>query len=228
MYIPKHFSEPNIEVMHELIRSFPLSTVVTLSSTGLNANHIPLHLSTESAPFGVLRGHVARSNPIWNDFVAEVEVLAIFQGPDAYITPSWYPTKIETGKSVPTWNYACVHAYGTLRIVNDSSWLKSHLEALTAHNESSFPEPWKISDAPPEYIEKMLGAVVGIEIEISRISGQWKTSQNQPQQNQAGVICGLQASSDSDAQQMAALVAKHSALSQVNPRNPMILNDGED
>lgn len=130
MYIPKHFDEPRIDVMHELIRARPLATLVTLASSGLNANHIPLLLSEESSPLGTLRGHVARSNSIWNDYVKDVEVLAVFQGPDAYITPSWYPTKIENGKSVPTWNYAVAHAYGTLRVIDEASWLRAHLETL--------------------------------------------------------------------------------------------------
>ena len=140
MYIPKHFDEPRIEVMHDLVRARPLATLVTLSASGLNANHIPLLLSTEPAPFGVLRGHVARSNPMWSDLAKDVEVLAIFHGPDAYITPSWYASKQETGKVVPTWNYAVVHAYGRLHVIDDASWLRSHLEALTAHNESVFPD----------------------------------------------------------------------------------------
>ena len=120
MYTPKHFEEPRTEVMHELMRARPLATLVTLTSNGLNANHIPLHLVDTPAPFGTLRGHVARANPLWSDFAKDVEVLAIFHGPDSYITPSWYATKQETGKVVPTWNYAVVHAYGTLRIVDDA------------------------------------------------------------------------------------------------------------
>ncbi len=109
MYIPKHFAEPTVDVLHQLIRTRPLSTLVTLSSSGINANHVPLHLSLEPSPFGTLRGHVARANPVWNDINDKTETLAIFHGPDAYVTPSWYPTKAETGKVVPTWNYAVAH-----------------------------------------------------------------------------------------------------------------------
>jgi len=209
MYIPAHFAEPKIEVMHDLIRAHPLSTLVTLSSGGLDANHLPLHLSDKPAPLGTLRGHVARANPLWRDFAQEVEVLAIFQGPASYITPSWYPTKAETGKVVPTWNYAAVHAHGKLRVLDDAAWLRAHLAALTAHNEMPFPEPWQPSDAPPDYIEKLMAAIVGIEIVITRLSGKWKTSQNQPPQNQAGVVRGLEASAHPSAAPMAALVAKH-------------------
>jgi transcriptional regulator len=206
MYIPKHFDEPRVEVLHELIRARPLSTLVTLSSGGLNANHIPFHLTADPAPFGTLRGHVARANPMWSDLAKGVEALAIFHGPDSYITPSWYPTKAETGKAVPTWNYVVAHAYGPLRIMDDVSWLRAQLEALTAHNEVAFAEPWHVSDAPRDFIDKLVGAVVGIEIVISRLSGKWKTSQNQPPQNQAGVIHGLQAIGKAEALEMAALI----------------------
>ena len=207
MYIPKHFEEPRIEVMHELMRARPLATLVTLSSGGLNANHIPLHLADASAPFGTLRGHVARANPLWSDFAKDVEVLAIFHGPDSYITPSWYATKQATGKVVPTWNYAVVHAYGKLRIIDDASWLRSQLEALTAHNEAGFARQWSVSDAPREYTDKLLAAIVGFEIVITKLTGKWKVSQNQPAQNQASVIAGLNDSDLRDAEAMAALVA---------------------
>jgi transcriptional regulator len=192
--------------MHELIRERPLASLVTMSSLGLNANHIPMHLVAAPAPFGTLRGHVARSNPVWHDFQAGVEALAIFHGPDAYITPSWYATKKETGKVVPTWNYAVAHAYGTLRVIDDASWIRAQLEALTAHNEKKLPEPWAVSDAPREFTEKLIGAIVGIEIVITRLSGKWKISQNQPPQNQAGVIEGLVNSGIADAGAMAALI----------------------
>jgi transcriptional regulator len=207
MYTPKHFEEPRIEVMHELMRARPLATLVTLSSGGLTANHIPLHLADAPAPFGTLRGHVARANPMWSDFAKEVEVLAIFHGPDSYITPTWYATKQETGKVVPTWNYAVVHAYGTLRVIDDAAWLRAQLEVLTAHNEAGFAQPWSVSDAPREYTEKLIKAIVGFEIIITKLTGKWKVSQNQPAQNQASVIAGLNNSDLRDAEAMAALVA---------------------
>lgn len=206
MYIPKHFAEPRVDVLHQLIRARPFSTLVTLSSSGLNANHIPLQLSEQPGPFGTLRGHVARANPIWNDITKDVEALAIFHGPDVYVTPSWYATKAETGKVVPTWNYAVAHAYGTLRVIDDASWLRAHLEALTALNEAAFAEPWHLDDAPPDFTEKLIGAIVGIEIVITRLSGKWKTSQNQPAENQAGVVRGLRACEGTDAMEMAALI----------------------
>jgi transcriptional regulator len=206
MYIPKQFEEPRVDVMHELIRARPLATLVTLSAGGLNANHIPLHLLESPAPFGTLQGHVARANPVLSDLEKNIEVLAVFHGPDAYITPSWYVTKKETGKVVPTWNYAVVHAYGYLRVVDDAAWLRAQLEALTAHNEASFPERWAVSDAPREFTERLIANIVGFEMVISRLSGKWKVSQNQPQQNQASVIEGLKASGQQESSAMAALV----------------------
>lgn len=206
MYIPPQFEQPNIDVMHELIRKRPLGTLVTLGSNGINANHIPLHLSLTPEPFGVLRGHVARSNPIWSDLDSDSEVLAIFHGPDAYISPSWYATKQEAGKVVPTWNYTVVHAYGSLRIIDDAAWVRTQLEALTNHNEAVFSEPWAVSDAPVDFTEKLIAAVVGIEMTITRLSGKWKVSQNQPPQNQNSVIQGLNASGQAEAIAMAGLV----------------------
>lgn len=206
MYIPKHFAEPRVDVLHQLMSARPLATLVTLSSSGINANHIPLHLSVQPSPFGTLRGHVARANSMWKDVAKDVEALAIFHGPDAYVTPSWYPTKAETGKVVPTWNYAVAHAYGALRVIDDAAWLRAHLEMLTAHNEALFPEPWRIADAPSDFMEKLIGAVVGIEIVITRLSGKWKTSQNQPAENQAGVVRGLYESGEVGAAEMATLI----------------------
>jgi transcriptional regulator len=208
MYIPKHFEEPKIEVMHQLMRAHPLATLVTLASTGLNANHIPFLLSPEPAPYGALQGHVARANPVWTDLAREVEVLAIFHGPEHYITPSWYATKQETGKVVPTWNYITVHAYGALRVVDDAAWLRDQLAALTAHNEAGFAQPWKITDAPEEFIEKLTGAIVGIEIVITKLQGKWKLSQNQPPRNRAGVIAGLESVGTEQALDMAESIAK--------------------
>jgi transcriptional regulator len=208
MYMPKHFEEPRTEFMHDLIRSWPLATLVTLSSSGLNANHIPLHLSEDPAPFGTLRGHVARVNPMWHDLVRDVETIAVFQGPEAYITPSWYPTKKETGRVVPTWNYTVVHAYGDLRVVDDTLWLRTLLEKLVSQNEKQFSKPWALQDAPADFIEKMVGAIVGIEIVITRLSGKWKVSQNQPVQNREGVIQGLRESKLPDAAEMENLVER--------------------
>ncbi|MBL8251757.1 MAG: FMN-binding negative transcriptional regulator [Candidatus Competibacter sp.] len=208
MYSPTHFDEPRIDRLHELMRAQPLATLVTLSSHGINADHLPLHLSETSGSLGALRGHVARANPIRRNLVENAEVLAIFQGSDAYITPSWYATKAETGKVVPTWNYVVVHAYGTLRFIDDAAWLRAHLEALVDHNESAFESPWRLSDAPPDYIEQLLGAVAGIEIAITRLAGKWKISQNQPSENQAGVIGGLRERGTAKALDMADLIER--------------------
>ena len=206
MYLPKHFDQPSVDVLHELMQAQGFATLVTLSPDGLNANHIPLHLSAEDGPLGTLRGHVARANPVWRETSPDTEVLVIFQGPDAYITPSWYPTKAEHGKAVPTWNYAVAHAYGKLRVCDDADWLRRHLAALTDHHEAAFAEPWQVSDAPADYTEKMMAAIVGIEIEITRLTGKWKVSQNQPAENRAGVVQALRASGEANALAMATLV----------------------
>lgn len=207
MYIPKQFEEPSVDVMHELIRDRPLATLVTQSANGLNANHIPLHLATSPAPFGTLQGHVARANPVLRDFEVKGEVLAVFHGPQSYISPSWYATKAETGKVVPTWNYVVVHAYGTVRIMEDAAWLRAQLDALTQHNEAAFAEPWAVADAPQAYTEKLMDSIVGFEMVITRLSGKWKVSQNQPPQNRASVVEALKASEQQGSSAMAELVA---------------------
>lgn len=212
MYIPHHFEETRADVMHALMRAHPLATLVTLASDGITANHIPLLLSGIQPPYGVLQGHVARANPLWRDLLS-TDVLAIFQGPEAYITPSWYPAKKETGKVVPTWNYVIVHAHAELRVVDDANWLKAHLTHLTATHEAGFQTPWALSDAPEEYIERLIGGVVGIELTITRLSGKWKVSQNQPAENQAGVVQGMQARGSENDMLMASLVADASRIS---------------
>ncbi len=191
--------------MHQLMRDRPLATVVTLSSQGINANHIPLYLALTENSYGVLRGHVARSNSMWSD-LQNAEVLAIFHGPESYISPSWYATKKETGKVVPTWNYAVVHAHGTLSVIDDPAWIRAQLETLTDQQEEIHPEPWAVADAPYEFTQKLLEAVVGIEINITKLSGKWKVSQNQPPQNQAGVISGLDGLKQPEAATMANLM----------------------
>jgi transcriptional regulator len=206
MYVPKHFEESRIDVLHDLIRAHPFSTLVTMSSIGINANHIPLHLIQETGQYGTLQGHVARANPVWSDLVNDVEALVIFQGPNSYVTPSWYPTKQEHGKVVPTWNYVTVHAYGALRVIDDPTWVKNQLELLTTQQEASFDKPWAISDAPVEFTDKMINAVVGIEILITKLIGKWKASQNQPASNQAGVVQGLESLGRSEAIELAAVV----------------------
>ncbi len=208
MYVPSQFEETRLDVLHDLIREHSLAALVTLGSQGLDANHIPLELDPGPAPFGTLRGHVARGNPVWRDFSGDVEALAVFQGPQAYISPGWYQTKRETGKVVPTYNYIVVHAYGPMRVIEDRAWLRGLVERLTSRYESGRPEPWKVTDAPAEFIDQMLGAIVGIEIPLSRLVGKWKVSQNRPSADRDGVVKGLGEMTDRDAQAMSALVKK--------------------
>jgi transcriptional regulator len=191
MYVPKHFEVTDVSVMHDLIRKYPLATLVTHSQEGLNANHIPLHLSMSSEPYGTLQGHVSRVNPLLTDIVEGSEELVIFHGPNAYISPSWYETKKQTGKVVPTWNYVVVHAYGKLRIIDDCDWLLTQLNNLTDFHEMNFLEPRTVSDAPNEFTEKLLESIIGIEMKITKLIGKWKVSQNQPEHNKKSVINGL-------------------------------------
>ncbi len=207
MYLPKHFEETSIEVRHELIRAQPLATLITLSSVGINANHIPFVLSESPEPYGKLQAHVPRANSLVSDLVEGTEALAIFHGPNAYITPSWYATKQETGKVVPTWNYSVVHAYGQLQIFDDPSWVRRQVEALTDENESKFPNPWKVTDAPSAFTDRLIKGLVGIEIVITRIQGKTKASQNQSDANRVGVVDGLKSLGDSNASNLAELTS---------------------
>lgn len=191
MYLPKHFAETDPAALHGLMRAFPLATLVTEGPDGLDANHIPLHLDASAGPNGTLRGHIARANPLAANPAVNRKILAIFKGPDSYISPSHYATKAEHGKVVPTWNYVAVHAHGDLRLIEDRDWLLGQLDTLTAEHEASQPHPWSVDDAPADYIGKMLGAIVGIEISINRLIGKWKVSQNQPAANLASLITAL-------------------------------------
>jgi transcriptional regulator len=179
--------------MHQLMHAHPLASLVVLTDDGLVANHIPFFLSEVEGEFGVLRGHVARANPVWQSFKSECEALIIFSGAQHYITPTWYPTKSEAGKVVPTWNYAVVHAHGNVQVRHENAWIRSHLEELTHKNESAIQSDWQVADAPADYIERLMGMIVGIEIPITRLQGKWKVSQNQPAQNRDGVIQGMRA-----------------------------------
>src|SRR5437899_1001721 len=178
MYIPPHFREDRAGVLHQMMEQQNFATLVTLGTDGLMANHIPMLLDRTAGPFGTLRGHVSKANPQWRDSLPDVEALAIFQGPAAYISPSWYPSKDETGRVVPTYNYIVVHARGPMRTFQDPSRLHEHVRALTIPQESAFAQPWKIEDAPTDFIEGMLKGIVGIEIPIARLEGKWKVSQN--------------------------------------------------
>jgi len=203
MYQPPHFREDRTEVLHALMREHCFATLVTLGPDGLNANHIPMEIDPEPTPFGALRGHLARGNPQWREFSSEVPALAIFTGPQAYITPSWYATKNETGRVVPTWNYMVVHAYGSLRTFDDAGRLKSLVTTLTERQETGMAEPWRVDDAPADFIERQLKGIVGIEFAIERLEGKWKISQNRDAADRAGVVDRLSRIPDPDAVKMA-------------------------
>lgn len=178
-------------MLHQLIREQSLAALVTLGKDGLIANHIPLILGPEPSPLGTLRGHVSRTNSQWNDLLPGVQALAIFQGPSTYITPSWYATKSETGKVVPTFNYIAVHAYGPLKTFDDPARLEANVRALTQQHEAAFVEPWSVDQAPADFIRSQLKGIVGVEIPIARIEGKWKASQNRVPADRQGVIDGL-------------------------------------
>jgi transcriptional regulator len=192
MYLPPHFREDRIPVIHELIRAHSLATLVTMGSDGLMASHVPMLLDPQPEPFGTLRCHLARGNPQWRSFSPDVPALAIFSGPQHYISPLWYATTAETGKVVPTWDYAIVHAYGPLHVTEDAAWLREMVTNLTDLHEAIFPEPWTVENAPADYIAGQLKAIVGIEMPISRLEGKWKVSQNRPEKDREGVVSGLE------------------------------------
>ena len=194
MYLPKHFEETRPEALHELIRAHPLGMLVTLNAAGLQANSVPFILDADPAGGpGILRAHVARANPLWRETRGDVEALVVFQGPQAYISPGWYASKAEHGKVVPTWNYVTVQARGTLRAVDDAQWLRAFVTRLTTKHEAVQAQPWAVTDAPADYIDTMLRAIVGIEIPLTALTGKWKVSQNRPAADRAGVVAGLNA-----------------------------------
>jgi transcriptional regulator len=206
MYTPKYFEETRMEVLHDLVRTYPLGALVTMRAGGLEANHIPFELDPEPGPFGTLRGHVARANPMWRDVRSDVQSLVIFQGANSYISPSWYPTKSQTGKVVPTWNYVVVHAHGALKVVEDPIWLRALVDRLTDRHENGRNTPWKTTDAPAGYVDELLKNIVGIEMSIARLEGKWKVSQNRPAADQDGAIEGLLQQGDDLSKAMARLI----------------------
>lgn len=191
MYTPPHFEETRVDLLQDLIRARSFGTLVSCGSGGPEANHLPFIVIPEAGGYGTLQCHVARGNPVWRRVDGAGQVLVIFLGPDAYVSPTWYPGKEATGRAVPTWNYVAVHAYGVARVVEDRQWLRAHLEALTLRHESGRGAPWRLSDAPADYIERMIGGVVGIEIPVSRLLGKCKLSQNRSAADRAGVVEGL-------------------------------------
>jgi transcriptional regulator len=205
MYIPRAHKEDRIPVLHKLMEDQPFASLITVGSSGLYASHIPMVLE-RSGTMGRLRGHISRANTQWRDYSPSVEALAIFAGPQHYITPSWYPEKQETGKVVPTWNYVVVHAYGYLKVIEDGEWLMAHLESLTNIHEAGSPVPWKVGDAPADYVASLAKGIVGLEMSIERLEGKWKVSQNRSEQDRSGVARGLTELNTTESLAMKALV----------------------
>jgi transcriptional regulator len=207
MYQPPHFREDRIEVQHDLIRAHSLGLLITAGPGGLQANFIPFVIYDTESNHGTLRCHMARGNPQWRELGSVSGCLVVFQGPQEYITPSWYPTKKATGKVVPTWNYVTVHAWGRPQVVEDSGWLRRQVEDLTNLKEGGLPKPWLVDDAPADYLASQMKGIVGVEIPIAKIEGKWKVSQNRPEVDRAGVVAGLRGGGE-QAEAVAALVAE--------------------
>lgn len=208
MYQPAQFIEDRPQVLQQLMHDHPFAALVMSGQDGLNADHLPFEFDPEPAPCGTLRAHVARSNPLWKQ-ANGTESLVIFQGPQTYISPGWYPTKQDNGRAVPTWNYMVVHAYGAVRAVEDKDWIKGLLGRLSAHHEAGRAQPWSLEEAPPDYIDKLLDVIVGIEIPLTRVIGKWKVSQNQPMVNRVGVEQELREQGGDQSLAMAQAVREH-------------------
>jgi transcriptional regulator len=205
MYLPSHFEESRLEVLHAAIAAHPLGLLITHGSDGLAANSVPFLIDTKPGAPGTLHAHVARANRLWQT-AADTEVLVVFQGPQAYVSPGWYPSKAATGKVVPTWNYVMVQARGRLRAIEDPTALHALVSRLTRTHEAAQPQPWAVTDAPADYIDSMLRAIVGIEIEVATLTGKWKVSQNRSASDRAGVAEGLAHDDSESARAMHALV----------------------
>lgn len=200
----RQFQVTDAATLHALVHAQPLATLVVAHAGAQHVNHIPLYLDPARGPHGTLVGHVARANSLWP--LLPQTAVAVFHGPEAYVSPSWYPSKALDGKQVPTWNYAAVHAHGRLSAVDDPQRLRAILHTLSERHEAHRPDPWRIDDAPPDYIEKLLRAIVGIELAVERWEGIWKVSQNRTDTDRAGVVQGLMAEGTPAAKDMAALV----------------------
>ena len=207
MYRPAEFTEDRVEILHQAMRDIAFGTLVTLGADGLIASHIPLLLEDRPAPFGTITGHLARSNPQARGSSPESEALAIFLGPHTYVTPSWYPSKAETGRVVPTWNYVAIHAYGRLRFIDDPAWKRAHVTRLTRSQEGKRAAPWDVDGTPEDYLKGMLKGIIGFELPVARLEGKWKMSQNRRQEDRQGVIAGLEAQADPQSTAIAAIMA---------------------
>jgi transcriptional regulator len=208
MYIPPSNAEHRPEVMHDFIEAYPLAVLVTVSTDGLFATHLPLVLDRSRGPHGTLEGHVARANPHHRQTLTTPEALVIFSAPNAYVSPTWYPAKTEHGKVVPTWNYVAVHAYGPVRFRDDPEFLRRHLDALTARHEGGREAPWAVSDAPAEYVAQQMRAIIGFELPIARLEGKWKMSQNRSAADIDGVVRGLGSSPAEGDREVAEIVER--------------------
>lgn len=207
MYVPEHFRESDTAKLQCLISEHSFGTLIVAGENGIEANHLPFYLNVDvSGSLGVLECHVARRNPVWQHIAAGSSVLAIFQGPHAYVSPSWYPTKAETGRVVPTWNYFAAHAEGRARAVEDADWLRRHLHRLTNRHESNRENPWSVDDAPRDFTNQLVQSIVGIEITIEKLTGKLKASQNQPETNREGVKAGLNREGTLSSDAMAKLI----------------------
>jgi transcriptional regulator len=205
-YLPRHFEETDTTTLHTLVRAHPLATWVVQHHGELLVNHIPFLLDSDRGEHGTLVGHVARANPVWQALAAGAVSVAVFTGPQAYVSPNWYPSKHANGKAVPTWNYATVHAHGVPQAFEDPDRVLDVVSRLTRTHEAGQALPWQVTDAPADYIAGLLKAIVGIEIPVQRWVGKWKVSQNQPNANQQGVAAGLSGQGSDEAARMAALV----------------------
>ena len=189
MYLPQHFAEPRIEELHRIVQQNPLGMLVTHTAVGLEANHLPFLLDAEQ---NLLLAHVARANPVWREVANGDPVLVVFRGPHGYISPNWYPSKHETHRKVPTWNYEVVHAHGTIHVRDDEKFVRGVVARLTRRHEADLPQPWKMSDAPADYLTEMLGNIVGIEVRLTRLDGKRKLNQNHAARDREGAIEGLE------------------------------------
>jgi transcriptional regulator len=209
MYTPKDFKVEDTAEAHAVMRAQPFAILVTQGSDGLVATHLPTVLKTDGAgTLGRIECHLARPNPQWRSFAPDADALMIFQGPEAYIRPGWYPSKAEHGKVVPTWNYAAVHAYGRLEVVQDQAWLLAHVSELSRQQETPYAAPWSTADAPENFLTMLARGIIGLRLAITRLEGKVKMSQNRAQPDRAGVVEGLAQRAQGQDAAAAALVEK--------------------